>query len=187
MNTIETIRAEVERLKGYYRITNPYDKRAIRVCEKLPSFLSTLQEQPVCEGFSDEFDRYFLPKNREKKGRWGFADIYALARHFYELGQQSKPKMSEDVEEEAMNYIAPIENEDGLKVINFSGQDIKDAFIAGASWQKEQMMKEAVEGKIYGYDDGSFELIASWLDMPKESKFKFGDRVRIIIVKEEGK
>lgn len=58
-----------------------------------------------------------------------------------------------------------------------------DAFIAGAEWQKGQMMKDAVEAKIYGYDDGSFELIASWLDMPKESKFKDGDKVKIIIVK----
>jgi len=48
-------------------------------------------------------------------------------------------------------------------------------------------MKEAVGAKIYGYDDGSFELIASWLDMPKESKFKDGDKVKIIIVKEDDK
>lgn len=41
--------------------------------------------------------------------------------------------------EAAMNYIAPIENEDGLNVINFSGRDIKDAFIAGAEWQKKQI------------------------------------------------
>ncbi len=58
------------------------------------------------------------------------------------------------------------------------------AFRKGAKWQKEQMMKEAVDAKIYGYDDGSYELIASWLDLPKRI-YKDGDKVRIIIVKEE--
>lgn len=60
-----------------------------------------------------------------------------------------------------------------------------EAFVAGAEWQKAKMMEEAVEAKIYGYDDGSFELIASWLDMPKNSIYKDGQKVRIIIVKED--
>lgn len=55
-----------------------------------------------------------------------------------------KEPVSEDLEEAAINYIAPIENEDGLKVINFSGQDIKDAFIAGANWQKEKDTRDMV-------------------------------------------
>jgi hypothetical protein len=63
--------------------------------------------------------------------------------------------------------------------------DLEEAFIAGAKWQKQQMMKDAVEGKIYGYDDGSFELIASWLDMPKSPIFKDGDKVKIVIVKSD--
>lgn len=45
-------------------------------------------------------------------------------------------EIPKDLEEAAENYIAPIENEDGLKVINFSGQDIKDAFIAG--WKAKE-------------------------------------------------
>lgn len=49
---------------------------------------------------------------------------------------------------------------------------------------KEQMMKDALEAKIYGYDDGSFELIASWLDMPNNSIYKDGDKVKIIIIKD---
>lgn len=41
--------------------------------------------------------------------------------------------------EAADEYIAPIENDAGLEFINFSGKDIKDAFIAGAEWMKEQL------------------------------------------------
>ena len=59
----------------------------------------------------------------------------------------------------------------------------------GRRLERQDMLKDAVEGKIYGYDDGSFELIVSWLDLPKDSKFKDGDRVKIVIVpdKEEEK
>ena len=84
-----------------------------------------------------------------------------------------------------------------------------DGFIAGAEWQagqllqgapmpedtvlfnkgveegKRLMMKEALEARIYGYDDGSFELVASWLDMPKNSIYKDGQKVKLIIVKED--
>lgn len=60
------------------------------------------------------------------------------------------------------------------------------AFIAGAKWQKAKMMKEAVDAKIYGYDDGSYELIASWLDLPK-GIYKDGDKVRVIVIKEDEK
>lgn len=88
--------------------------------------------------------------------------------------------VSEDLEEAAMNYIAPIENEDGLKVINFSGQDIKDAFKTGAEWQKEQMMKDAEECELYW--DGDF--LAIDLNMAALG-YSERDKVKIIIVKED--
>ena len=46
-----------------------------------------------------------------------------------------------ELEVAAEEYIAPIENDAGLEFINFSGQDIKDAFIAGAEWQAKQLLK----------------------------------------------
>lgn len=134
---------------------------------------------------------------------------------------------SEELEEAAMNHIAPIENEDGLKVINFSGQDIKDAFKAGAEWQKEQMLKygnvilaeedfdaekeksmewgynlckeqmlkKAVEGYVTFNVDAQKEELPCVTVIEDEKPlefydshgFKLGDKVRIIIVKEEKK
>lgn len=111
-------------------------------------------------------------------------DWFKIAEEWEKEDKKSVTDCNE-LEDAADNYISPIENEQGLSFIGFSGQDIKDAFIAGAEWQKEQMMEEAVEAKIYGYDDGSFELIASWLDMPKNSIYKDGQKVRIIIVEED--
>ena len=161
------------------------------------------EPEPVCEGFSDEFDRYFLPKNREKKGRWGFADIYALARHFYELGRQSKPKVSEDLEEAAKNY----EYEKGHIVY----PSIKEVFIDGASWQKEQdeeiinaigdipgdiekayhngrkdmkeqMMNGAVEGKVAESIRGKLFIRCP---VPETMNLDFCDKVRVIILPKE--
>ena len=53
-----------------------------------------------------------------------------------------------DLEEAAMNYIAPIENDEGLDYINFNGRDIKDAFIAGAKWMQDQFEKN----RLANYD-----------------------------------
>ena len=68
------------------------------------------------------------------------------------------------------------------------------AFIAGANWQKEQMMKAAVEigtTDIYWEQDGdrafpTFDPPVEDLLMPDiiSKRFNDGDKVRIIIVKE---
>ena len=65
-----------------------------------------------------------------------------------EFMAEMRGRDTDDLEKAAENYIAPIENEDGLNFINFCGRDIREAFIAGAEWQKEQMMKGVVEGEI---------------------------------------
>ena len=92
------------------------------------------------------------------------------------------------LEKAAENYIAPIENDEGLDYINFNGRDIKDAFIAGASWQKQQMLKDAVEGVVcilpgsVAYVD---ERDDNTLKQYIIDNFKAGDKVKIVIVKED--
>lgn len=49
------------------------------------------------------------------------------------------PKLPDGLEEAAENYIAPIENDEGLDYINFNGRDLMDAFKAGAEWMAEKM------------------------------------------------
>lgn len=64
----------------------------------------------------------------------------------------------------------------------------EDAFIAGAKWAKEQIMREAVEGEVcipnvwVEHKEGQ-ELVVR-AEISKELGFKFGEKVRIIIVKE---
>jgi len=120
------------------------------------------------------------------------------------LSKQQVKQPSEDLEEAAENYIAPIENDEGLDYINFNGRDIKDAFIAGSEWRyqkdrrefaklkakewsdgydegiakgKEQMLKDAVEG-VAQPDDCEI-----WINLVGYGyKFNDGDKVKIIIV-----
>lgn len=70
----------------------------------------------------------------------------------------------------------------------------KQCFIAGAKWQKEQMMSEAAEGSItsangaLGYDIAAFlfdENHRYTILLPHKEGRKHGDKVRIIIVKED--
>ena len=53
-------------------------------------------------------------------------------------------------------------------------------FNLGVEWQKEQMMKEAVEGVVYRYE--SYQRIATAIivDIPREI---LGNKVKLIIVK----
>ena len=59
--------------------------------------------------------------------------------------------------------------------------DIIDAFIAGAKWDRRQTLKEAVEGEITKDNRGNNVLRAGFLN----NGFEIGDKVRVIIVKED--
>ena len=64
--------------------------------------------------------------------------------------------------------------------------EYEDAFIAGAEWQKEQMMKEAVEAEItVGRLPDDWSLAYNPDELHRALlKFKSGDKVKIIIVKQ---
>ena len=61
-------------------------------------------------------------------------------------------------------------------------------FLEGAEWAREQIMKKAVDGEVcipnvwVEHKEGK-ELVVR-AEISKELGFKFGDKVRIIIVKE---
>lgn len=57
-------------------------------------------------------------------------------------------------------------------------------FKAGAEWQKEQMMKDAAEGEVVKDISNKLAVTAKNVNL---DGFKFGDKVQVIIVKEEEK
>ena len=129
MNTIETIRSEVERRKKEWEsLSESYSEdmdadAMVAEYESILSFLSTLQEksekpinpkerhfgppnwyphpleeQPVCEELDDAIDNYVIDHQFDfdtatyDGALFREEDMRETARHFYELGRQSKPE-----------------------------------------------------------------------------------------------
>lgn len=127
----------------------------------------------------------------------------------------------EELEEAAHAHIQEVIDAAGHPGWDWETQDIKDAFIAGAKWQKQKMgeqarehlsklddltlddlvafdeglqlgrrlerqdmMKEAVEGYVTRSIDG--ELVAKAILFDSDG-LKFGDFVKLIIIKEDEK
>ena len=71
----------------------------------------------------------------------------------------------------------------------FSGFEIAVAHKDGANWQKEQMIKEAKDGVItfdyYGDNDKIYGCIAHDSFSLEELGLKDGDKVKLIIIKED--
>ena len=154
------------------------DTHSKRCNSKIP-----LEEEPV--NLEKELEGFV--KSEIPYGECGYRDFIAIARHFYELGcrrtaekydeieynrQRAEESVPNDLEEAAEEYSK--ERAEGHVLY-----DWVHAFIAGAKWQKEQMMEEAVEGYIAATNESSAVLA-----LPRDS-FKKGDKVRIIIVKED--
>ena len=90
-------------------------------------------------------------------------------------------KPSEELEEAAESY-----EEEQLSDYGYRGE-WSGAFIAGANWQKEQMMKDAVNAEItLGRLPDDWSLAYNPDELHRALlKFKSGDKVKIIIVKQD--
>ena len=89
---------------------------------------------------------------------------------------------SEDLDDAARDYSLVIFRQNGVDM-ECVGSDSVSAFKAGAEWQKQQMMKDAVEGLVCGHNDNT----PAWIDLSIKNKpnVNVGNKVKIIIVKEK--
>ena len=187
MNTIiEKIRAEVERLKNDRAFFDDNQQLAYweglnKVSEKL-SDLEKECEKPTNIDFEQELYKHF---GQVKDFTLGMQ----IGKYFYELGcrrtaekydeieykrQRAEESVPSDLEEAAAEYAS-----DSTGFIDMTAYR---AFIAGAKWQKEQIMKEAVDGKVFmSFAPGCNQRVVSTqdVDLPCETK------VKLIVVKED--
>ena len=110
----------------------------------------------------------------------GYSALEALDYIESYVNTISREPASEDLKEAAQQHSKQTFN--GLLI-----EDNIDAFKAGAEWQKQQIMKDAVETTIvndwqYGKDP-DHAIIPAIHQRIKE--FTVGDKVKIIIVKED--
>ena len=99
------------------------------------------------------------------------------------LGEERLAKTKEQMDlEEAKEAYCGEHNDDCFDATGDTCPHIRQAFIAGAEWQKAKMMEEAVEGYVNYYEDSGGILMA---EAQVGCPYHIGDKVKIVIVKEE--
>ena len=243
---------DVDRLKAkldeYYReyqskymeTRTPYTQGLIDALDLAEQVIDSLQQEQPEVDLDEETIRIEFHTIADKcfnEGIEGWEREKLIARHFYNIGQRSRPKISDSsLEEEIAGMYQSLF---GTDVINrkemiyldtfeaiarhfaqWGAEHLADArktwpkdleeaarktypnkegdlcslhsalqraaFIAGAKWQKEQMMKEAISCKVFWHDGPLLDYTQEQQDNVLERiGANLGDKVRIIIVKED--
>ena len=193
------IKAEIERL---YNGEAPkhdqqcnFDDGYFTGIDTIAQFIDTLEsEKPINQERLDENIKHYIEDcGWEKDSTIPVSFVRQIASHFYDLGCRRTAEKYDEIEynRQRAEESVPKDLEEAANESWQNGPDkgiydeyspfYKDGFIAGAKWQKEQMMKEAV--KMYPCYDEEHNLIG--FSMNYEAKGAYGQLIRIIIVKED--
>ena len=102
--------------------------------------------------------------------------------------------VSEDLEEASKEWLEPqldksyVSYGEGkmMELTHFDGYAMLDAIEFGAQWKEEQMMAKAIDGKLFRtYDNSSFKYKIDIDCDIRIDKYKDGEKVKVIIVKED--
>jgi len=130
-------------------------------------------------------------RNKDRYVRWAYASDLLNLPNVQSAVKNWKKPVSKDLEEACDEYYDETWDEhggkamvvDGCHDIWFPSQATDDFFKAGAQWQKEQLMKDAVDGVVFTeLDDGSIMVRTHYF---KSDKIDYLDEVKLIIIKEE--
>jgi hypothetical protein len=103
----------------------------------------------------------------------------------------SEEPVNEELEEASKEWLSPQLDKSyaaygetkQMELARFDGYAMLDAIEFGAQWQKEQMMKDAVNGLVYAQRTNGEVMFRS--NYVKKEGFKFGDKVKVIVIKED--
>ena len=183
MSNIDKIRQEIERrmhiCDGVFERNSDtyYQGKAVAYQETLSFIDSLQQEQPAKRGYKDcngcEYNRLLKDQiGWQFRGCFGgdykgkpIAEIELCP---LKVAKQEQP--SEELEEEIKRYIP----RDQCPV-----PDLMEAVARHfANWQKEQMLKDAVEGRVFmSFAPGHNQMVMADVDLPTNTK------VRVIVLK----
>lgn len=132
----------------------------------------------IIEQIKAEIDKRYTEYSKKMKTNdftyyEGMADALDLFEQFIDTLESEKP-IQKDLEKAAEHYASVTDPE--AHGIDF----IREVFIAGAEWQKEQMMKEAVEGKIIFLLNGDVAI-----NIGDTDEYKLGKKVCVIVLPKE--
>ena len=163
MSNIEKIRQEIERRKNicegiFERESDTYYQGKAVAYGELLAFIDSLPDESKVD--VTDFCKPIDP---------GIAQC--IADNWWEmLGEEETP--SKDLKDAAVRW----EPKYGIQVSELIIHDIRDAFIAGAEWQKSQMTKDAVEVDV---DDLNGEIYNNCIEKGMTGE----DKVKVIIKK----
>lgn len=181
MTIIEQIKAEVERLK----IQEPQSAEADGYNMAIADVLSIIEESKAPEPFF--YCKYggTIPKCSDCKRNHSNSKYKTEEIHNWYSPEMRGTRMC--------SCYVPIEKSsndlvEAAKECN-SNLQLQEYFIKGGMWQKEQMMKDAVEERVQTSPlNGPLGISAYCCNFPSEHPFyrcKEGDKVKLIIVKED--
>ncbi len=169
MGKIEKIRQEIERHRQAIRVLNEHTapEQTSKTCaifqysdtilSDLLSFIDTLPEEPD-KSLEEAAEEYFYRNWSD-----GSLDIKPQVKEDFKAGAEWQKKRFEA--EYELDWLTDLK---------------KDLYELGRKDEREQMLKEAVEG-TYNNSDWGIPCI----DLPSPLELERFDKVRIIIVKEE--
>ena len=172
MDKIEKIRQEIERQIGYAKNTN-YPKGSIEnerataiiaVCLDILSFLDSLSEEPD-KSLEEAAEKYCEKINHRQT---------TIITDSFKAGAEWQKKRFEA--EYELDWLTDLK---------------KDLYELGRKDEREQMMKEAVEGEVIKTDKHTSVRYKSFYGTDRyfygiaDKQFKPGDKVRILVLKAE--
>ena len=203
---IEAIRAEIERLQEIHErnLKKPMERGRIgfahgvvECCDRILSFIDSLPDEPAPKGYDEAYLNECIAKASKT---WEGVDV----DKYMDEVRGNRPKLSDSsLEDEMINYWGRIPDD----------KDLIDTARHFALWQKEQMMDEWLEDRDGCFWDGvnegkkamreqmmkdAISCSIIWHDGPlldytqeqqdnalEKIGATIGDKVRIIIVKED--
>lgn len=82
--------------------------------------------------------------------KWRDEDSAPYVEFVEELASMDVPELPDGLEEAAEKHIQSVVDAAGHPGWDWEARDVRDAFIAGAEWQKDKMLEGAVEFECIG-------------------------------------
>ena len=207
---IERLKPRIRKICGE-EVKIPVEK-VRKKFDTLLSFLDTIKEQPCegleeaakryehNRVYQDELDKYAnyldsleegeTPRMKEPSPETRYllnADMIESFKAGAKWQREQNEPICEGLEEEVADFIANHYTVDNYDGVTHHGEyldtnDVADIAHHFAQWQKEQMMKDAVEGEVESFSDVQFPEVSIPLN---PTVFKVGDKVHIIIIKKD--
>lgn len=160
------------------------EKKALRRCNQMLEKYRNQEDksprkakvQGKLKSMLDNMDKDKLAKTREE-----LANSSESCKDLEEAGKEwLRPQLDKSYEKYGENKM--------MELTHFDGYAMLEAIEFGAKWKKEQMMKDAIEAEIINWASmfTSIKVIEpERAETMIKEKFDIGDKVKLIIVKED--